>query len=66
MTETQWTPGPVSGIENGLAETLCQTCAVNIVKSPVTIERIDPVPEMLIFFVVRMVKRIADDVLLAG
>jgi hypothetical protein len=30
------------------------------------IKRIDQVPEMAIFFVVRMVKRIADDVLLAG
>jgi hypothetical protein len=66
VAENQWTPGPVSGIENELAEALCQTCTVNIVKSPVTIKRIDPVPEMLIFFVVRTVKRIADDVLLAG
>lgn len=66
MAENQWTPGLVSGIENGLAEALRQTCAVNVVKSPVTIKRIDQVPEMRIFSMIRMVKRSADDVLLAG
>jgi hypothetical protein len=66
VAENQWTPRPVSWIENELAETPRQTCTVNVVKSPVMIKRIDQVPEMAIFFVVRMVKRIADDVLLAG